>query len=181
MCPACVGEKPGNCYLGRNVSYETILEAFPKFVKDDGLISAFSGRIYPAAGSGTGRTGTGTRLLDFLLITKNHVVIWGRGLYGQTIDAIPYRDICSVTSARCLIFGEITITTRAGQKRFGDIYHEDVQVAITMIESRIRTTRNVSSGHTSDREPAEYPALRKYRDPVQIPSFNLVTIARHHG
>lgn len=174
MRTAAGEETPEKYYLGHNVSYEKIVEEFPKFVRDDGLISAFSGRIYPDAGSGTRVSDAGTRLLDFLLITKNHVVLWGRGLYGQTMNAIPYTEISGVTFTKCIIFGEIVITTGTGQKRFGDIYHEDVNVASTMIQKMIRTVRQNQPYHVPEEGPAtEYLVLRKYHSSSQISSFNL--------
>jgi hypothetical protein len=102
-------------------------------------VGAFSGRIYRYQGSGRYAQPGGVRLTDYLLLTRCHVVFWGRGVYGQTIEAIRYQDISDVAYTSGMIFGEIVLGTRAGQKKFGDMYHSDVPVAADMIRETMRS------------------------------------------
>ena len=176
-------ETPENCYLGHKVSYDTIVEEFPKFVKEDGLISAFSGRIYWDTQTGKSPDGAGVRLLDFLLITKNHVVLWGRGLYGQTVEIIPYREISRVTFTKSIIFGEITIITKKGiQTRFGDIYHKDGPIARSEIEKHLTDDQEKHQEPTSRNHiMPDYRAFPEYSSPSQFHPFNRTTHSRNHG
>ncbi|MEN6609849.1 MAG: PH domain-containing protein [Methanoregulaceae archaeon] len=141
------------CYLGHNVSYEDIEAAFPKFIRDDTLLCAFSGRIYPGTGTKTADRETGVRLIDYLLITQNHVVFWGRGLYGQTIEVIPYEQILDVTVSQYVIFGEISLTVPAGQKRFGDMNPNDVMTAAEIIRTRISCAKKTHPYQGQGHEP----------------------------
>lgn len=124
---------------------EEIEKAVKKICQGRTILGIFSGRIYREDRSGGFRQASGFRLRDYLILTTEHLIFWGRGESGQKTEYIPYADISAVEGATGTVFGELTIEVQGHRIKFGDIPTREVPWIHTIISGKLAYYRNMIS------------------------------------
>ena len=155
---------------------EEIEKAVKKICQGRTILGIFSGRIYRQDRSGGFRQASGFRLRDYLILTTEHLIFWGRGESGQKTEFVPYTDISAVEIATGTVFGELTIEVQGGRIKFGDIPTKEIPWIHSFISGKLAYYRNLIS-------PSPSPRTRDIHNPSALfgPKIGIALLAASPG
>jgi len=125
-------------YIGGSVNKKHLDEVDKKVLQpEEKLLGIFHGCVmHETPFGGMGRKG-GLTLHDYLLITNERVIFYGRGLLSHNIEGFKYGDIHSVEAKKGVVWGQIVLNIHGAREYFGYMVRADSDVAANMIRKMI--------------------------------------------
>ncbi len=123
---------------------EETVNAVNKICPGRTVLGTFPGRIYHRDNNDVFHRAPGDRLMDYLIVTDEHLVFWERGESGQRTGIIGYREIKEIECQTGLVFGDLIISARSACMKLGDVPSRDVFHIRDLVAGRIKHFRNVT-------------------------------------